>query len=61
MGRLLYLSHKTEHLPGVAIFGRDMFFDVPYLANWSKIGEYRQKQTDKNTVKENSGHIDWDY
>ena len=48
-------------LPGVAIFGRDMLFDVPFLADWSKIGEYRQKQTDKNTVKETSGRIDWDY
>eukprot|EP00804_Cyclotella_cryptica_P022986 CCRYP_014983-RA/>CCRYP_014983-RA protein AED:0.46 eAED:0.46 QI:0/0/0/1/0/0/3/0/200 len=35
--------------PGAAIFGRDMLFDVPYIADWSKIGEYRQKQTDKNT------------
>ena len=37
--------------PGVAIFGRDMLFDVPFLADWSKIGECRQKQMDKNTVK----------
>jgi hypothetical protein len=50
-----------ETLPGAAIFGRDMLFDVPFLADWSKIGEYRQKQTDKNTVRENSGHIDWDH
>eukprot|EP00804_Cyclotella_cryptica_P006631 CCRYP_008590-RA/>CCRYP_008590-RA protein AED:0.47 eAED:0.47 QI:0/-1/0/1/-1/1/1/0/84 len=35
--------------PGAAIFGRDMLFDVPYIADWSKIGEYRQQQTDKNT------------
>ena len=47
--------------PGVAIFRRDMLFDVLFLADWSKIGEYRQKQTDKNTVKENSGHVNWDY
>eukprot|EP00804_Cyclotella_cryptica_P004468 CCRYP_006866-RA/>CCRYP_006866-RA protein AED:0.41 eAED:0.41 QI:0/-1/0/1/-1/1/1/0/339 len=26
--------------PGAAIFGRDMVFDVPYIAVWSKIGEY---------------------
>eukprot|EP00804_Cyclotella_cryptica_P028349 CCRYP_013203-RA/>CCRYP_013203-RA protein AED:0.27 eAED:0.27 QI:0/0/0/1/0/0/2/0/89 len=26
-----------------------MLFDVPFVADWSKIGEYRQKQTDKNT------------
>ncbi len=35
--------------PGAAIFGQDMLFDVPFIADWSKIGEYRQKQTDKNT------------
>ena len=28
--------------PDVAIFGRGMLFDVPFLANRSKIGEYRQ-------------------
>jgi len=58
--------HSTYHTvlktsPGVAIFGRDMLFDVPFLDDWSKIGECRQKQTDKNTVKENSGRVDWDY
>jgi hypothetical protein len=47
--------------PGAAIFGRDMLFDVPFLADWKSIGEYRQKQTDKNTARENSGRIDWDY
>ena len=47
--------------PGAAIFGRDMLFDVPFLADWSKIGAYRQRHTDKNTVKENSGRVDWDY
>ena len=36
-------------------------FDVPFIADWSKIGEYRQKQTDKNTRQENDTRIDWDY
>jgi len=27
--------------PGAAIFGSDMLFDVPFLADWSKIREYR--------------------
>ena len=26
--------------PGPAIFGRDMLFDIPFLADWNKIGEY---------------------
>ena len=47
--------------PGAAIFGRDMLFDIPFLADWNKIGEYRQKQMDKNTLNENKGHKDWDY
>ena len=47
--------------PGAAIFGRDMLFDVPFLADWMKIGEYRQRQTDKNTARENNTRIDWDY
>ena len=30
--------------PGAAIFGRDMLFDVPFLADWKKIGDYRQRR-----------------
>ena len=43
------------------MFGRDMFFDVPLLANWKKIGEYIQQQTDRNTKRENNARVDWDY
>jgi hypothetical protein len=25
--------------PGAAIFGRDMLFDIPFIADWQKIGE----------------------
>jgi hypothetical protein len=28
--------------PGAAIFGQDMLFDIPFIADWQKIGEYRQ-------------------
>jgi hypothetical protein len=28
--------------PGAAIFGQDMLFDIPFVANWRKIGERRQ-------------------
>jgi hypothetical protein len=27
---------------GAAIFGRDMLFDIPFIADWQKIGEHRQ-------------------
>ena len=38
--------------PGAAIFGQDMLFDIPFLADRNKIGEYRQHQTDQNTEGE---------
>ena len=47
--------------PGAAIFGRDMLFDIPFIADWKKIGDYRQRQTDQNTIRENSKRIDYDY
>jgi len=50
-----------EASPGAAIFGRDMPFDIPFLADWNKIGDYRQHQTDLNTERENRTCKDWDY
>ncbi len=47
--------------PSAAIFGRDMLFDVPYIADWNEIGDYRQRQTDLNTQRENNSRIDYDY
>ena len=47
--------------PGAAIFGRDMLFDIPFLADWNKIGDHRQCQTDLNTERENCSRRDWDY
>ncbi len=47
--------------PGAAIFGRDMLFDIPFLADWNKIGEHRQRQTDRNTERENRSRRVWDH
>jgi hypothetical protein len=47
--------------PGAAIFGRDMLFDIPLIANWNKIGDYRQRQSDLNTARKNSKQVDYDY
>ena len=47
--------------PGAAIFGQDMLFDIPFLADWNKIGDHRQCQTDLNTECENRSRRDWDY
>jgi hypothetical protein len=38
-----------------------MLFDCPFIADWKKIGEYRQQLTDLNTAQENEGRIDNDY
>jgi hypothetical protein len=47
--------------PGAAIFGRDMVFNIPFIADWQKIGECRQRLTDLNNARENKGRIDYDY
>ena len=38
-----------------------MLFDIPYIADWNKIGDYRQRQTDLNTQRENNSRVDYDY
>ncbi len=45
---------------GAAIFGLDMLFDIPFLADWNKIGEYGQCQTDWNMEWEICSRRDWD-
>jgi hypothetical protein len=47
--------------PGAAIFGWDMSFDIPFIADWQKIGEHRQILTDLNNACKNKGRIDYDY
>jgi hypothetical protein len=44
--------------PGAAIFGRDMQFDIPFIADLQKIGEHRQRLTDLNNNRVNKGRID---
>ncbi len=63
---LSWAIHSTYHTvlkasPGAAIFERDMLFDIPFIADWKKIGDYRQHQTDLNTERENKKHVDYDY
>ena len=47
--------------PGAAIFGRDMMFNILYIADWTKIGEYRQAQSKCITDRENAQRSDYDY
>jgi hypothetical protein len=38
-----------------------MLFDILFIADWQKIGEYRQRLTDRSNARENEGRIDYDY
>ena len=56
-------THHTvlKSSPGAAIFGRDMIFNIPIIADWTKIGEFRQAQTRRNTVRKNAKRTDFNY
>ncbi len=42
-----YTYHRVlKASPGAAIFRQDMLFDIPFVADWRKIGERRQSLTD---------------
>ena len=47
--------------PGAALFGQDMLFDIPIIADWQKIGEHRQGLTKLNNACENKGIIEYNY
>ena len=38
-----------------------MMFNIPHIADWTKIGKYRQAQVKKNTDRENAQRTDFDY
>jgi hypothetical protein len=38
-----------------------MQFDIPFIADWQKIGEHRQRLADLNNARENEGRINHDY
>jgi hypothetical protein len=47
--------------PGAAIFGQDMLFNIPFVADWHKIGEQRQSLTVCGNQQENAKQIDYNY
>ncbi len=47
--------------PGAAIFGQDMLFDIPFVADWHKIGERRQSLTNHGNQCKKTKRIDYDY
>ncbi len=54
--------HKVlQTSPGAALFRRDKTFDIPFEANWNKIGDHRQSLTDRSNESENKKRINVDY
>ena len=51
----------TEATPGQLVFGRDMLFDIPFTADWTKIEQKRQKIINKSNITENDKRVDYDY
>jgi len=66
IGNAAWAIHSTYHTvlkasPGAALFRRDMLFNIPFVADWKQIGDYRQHQTDRSNKRENSTRGDYDY
>ncbi len=38
-----------------------MLFDIPFVAEWRKIGEWRQSLTNRGNQQENAKQIDYNY
>ncbi len=47
--------------PSAAIFGRDMLFDISFIADWRKIGDRRQLLTNRSNQRENAKRTDYNY
>ena len=47
--------------PGAAIFGRDMLFDIPYMADWNVTGKHRQELVESTNRRENKTRLPYDY
>ncbi len=61
-----WVIHSTYHTvlkasPGAAIFGHNMLFNILFIVNWNKIGDYMQHQTNLNMARKNSKQVDYDY
>ena len=63
VGRAIRSTYHTMpcSLPDSAVFGRDMLFVIPYIAEWADIGRCRQEQVDKSTMQENKPRLDLDH
>jgi hypothetical protein len=47
--------------PSATIFRRDILFNIPFVADWRKIGEQRKSLTNRGNERKNAKRIDYDY
>ena len=47
--------------PGIAIFGRDILFDIPDITDWTNIVHRRQLAVNLNNTRDHFKHIDFKY
>ena len=47
--------------PRADIFGRNMLFDIPFVANWNETGHRREKQVESTNTCENIRRLPHDY
>ena len=63
---IAYAIRSTYHTTIVAslgqlVFGRDMLFNMPFTADWTKIEKNKQKVTNKSNITENDKRVDYEY
>ena len=56
----------THHMvlqssPGTAIFGQDMLFHIPYIADWNAIGQCQQTAVNHDAERMNKKRLDHDH
>jgi hypothetical protein len=47
--------------PGALAFGRDMFLNIPLIADWQSISKHREQHVNDNLVRANKKRRQYDY
>ena len=62
----MYTMGNTVHStlgssPGNLVFARDIFLNIPLVANWHQITKKREQVINQNLIRENNKRICYDY
>ena len=55
------VNHAMKHTPGEIVFQRDMFLDIPVIADLVAIRKRRQLLIDENLRRQNENRIEYHY